>query len=202
MNDLNRALGEIQSIRRQMAVTTEFRGYGPATLAVTGLLAVVAAGLQSLWLVHPSRSPFGYLCLWFSTALLSAAVIVARMVTRAHRLHSGLADEMIRQAVEQFMPAAAAGLLLTVVIARACPAQLWMLPGLWQIIYSTGIFASCRFLPSPMRLAGGWYLITGLGCLMLAGERAHSPWAMAVPFAVGQTLIAVILWSSSREAKP
>ena len=33
MNDLNRALGDIDSIRRQMARTTEFRGYGPTTLA-------------------------------------------------------------------------------------------------------------------------------------------------------------------------
>ena len=36
MNDLNRALGDISSIRRQMARSTEFRGYGPATLACYG----------------------------------------------------------------------------------------------------------------------------------------------------------------------
>src|ERR1035441_4933563 len=35
MNDLNRALGDISSIRRQMARSTEFHGYGPATLAGT-----------------------------------------------------------------------------------------------------------------------------------------------------------------------
>ena len=36
MNELYKALGDISSIRRQMASTTEFRGYGPATLAATG----------------------------------------------------------------------------------------------------------------------------------------------------------------------
>jgi len=44
MNDLNKALGDISSIRRQVAHSTEFRGYGPATLASTGLLAVGGAG--------------------------------------------------------------------------------------------------------------------------------------------------------------
>lgn len=40
MNDLNKALGDISSIRRQVAHSTEFRGYGPATLAGTGILAL------------------------------------------------------------------------------------------------------------------------------------------------------------------
>ena len=49
MNDLYKALGDISSIRRQMASTTEFRGYGPATLATTGLFAILAAAAQALW---------------------------------------------------------------------------------------------------------------------------------------------------------
>jgi hypothetical protein len=42
MNDLNKALGDISSIRRQVAHATEFRGYGPATLAGTGSRNVAA----------------------------------------------------------------------------------------------------------------------------------------------------------------
>ena len=37
MNDLNKALGDIGSIRRQVARSTQFRGYGPFTLAATGI---------------------------------------------------------------------------------------------------------------------------------------------------------------------
>ena len=40
MNDLYKALGDISSIRRQVAHSTEFRGYGPATLATTSGFAV------------------------------------------------------------------------------------------------------------------------------------------------------------------
>ena len=50
MDDLNKALGDISSIRRQVARSTEFRGYGPATLAATGGIAVLAAASQALLL--------------------------------------------------------------------------------------------------------------------------------------------------------
>jgi hypothetical protein len=58
MNDLNRALGDISSISRQVARSTEFRGYVPATLAATGGIAVLAAGVQAVWLPNPANPCF------------------------------------------------------------------------------------------------------------------------------------------------
>ena len=113
MNDLNKALGDISSIRRQVARSTEFRGYGPATLAATGGIAMLAAGVQAVWLPNPANRIPVYLAIWLSTAIVSAALIAVQTVTRSHRMHSGMADEMIRMAVEQFLPAAGAGALLT-----------------------------------------------------------------------------------------
>lgn len=201
MTDLDKALGDISSIRRQMARSTEFHGYGPATLAVTGALAVAAAQVQSYWVPYPRHHPFQYLCVWISTAILSAALIGAQMFARTRRIHSGLANEMILLAVEQFLPAAAAGALVAVVLARFVPAELWMLPGLWQVIFGLGIFASCRFLPRPIALAGAWYLLTGLFCIRLANGRALSPWAMGIPYAAGQLLVACILLFCTREGR-
>jgi hypothetical protein len=76
-----------------------------------------------------------------------------------------------------------------------------MLPGLWQIIFSLGVFSSCRFLPRPMLAAGAWYLLTGLAYIAWAGNRALSPWAMAVPYGAGQFLVAGILFFTTREAE-
>ena len=56
MNDLNKALGEISSISLQMARSTEFRGYGPATLGTTGVFAMAAAAAQALWLQDPANN--------------------------------------------------------------------------------------------------------------------------------------------------
>ena len=199
MNDLNKALADITSIRRQMARTTEFRGYGPATLTGTGVMAAAAAGAQALWLPDPANHIGIYLGIWIGTAVLSAALIGAQMFTRSRRVHSGMADEMIHMAVEQFLPAVGAGALVTLVLVLYVPAALWMPPGIWQLIFSLGVFSSCRFLPRPVISVGAWYLLTGLGCIALADGRALSPWAMGIPYGAGQFLVAGILFYAAQE---
>jgi hypothetical protein len=199
MNDLNRALGDISSIRRQMAHSTEFRGYGPATLAATGLIAVLAAAVQALLLPDPAGHISTYLSIWIGTAALSAALTGVQMYTRTRRMHSGMSQEMMHMAVEQFLPSVGAGLLITLVLVCYVPAALWMIPGIWQVIFSLGVFSSCRFLPRPMLAAGAWYLLTGLVCIALGGSRALSPWAMGIPYGAGQLLVAAILLFSAHE---
>lgn len=201
MNDLHKALGDISSIRREMARSTQFRGYGPATLAATGIFAFVAAKAQSVWLHDPLNHVRGYLWVWVVTAVVSVALVSVQMFTRSRRMHSGLSDEMIQVAVEQFLPSMGVGVLLTIVLARYVPQVLWMLPGLWQIIFSIGVFSSCRFLPKPMVVAGAWYLLTGLVCLALGDSRALAPRFMGLSFGIGQMIVALILMMASPEGE-
>ena len=108
---------------------------------------------------------------------------------------------MIHSAVEQFLPAIVAGLLLTVVLVRCATQSVWMLPGLWQVIFSLGVFSSCQFLPRPMFAVGVWYLAAGLSCLALGGGTwTLSPWTMGVPFGIGQVLVAAVLQFGYRRA--
>ena len=197
MRDLDKALSDITAMRSQMARAAEFRGYGPLTVGATGLLAVIAGALQAQWVPDPASEILGYLALWIATATISVILIGIEMVARTRRIHSGIADEMIHAATEQFIPAGVAGALLTFVLYQYAPQSLWMLPGLWQIIFSLGFLASCRSLPRPMFAVGIWYLVTGLACLAFANEaRAFSPWAMAVSFGIGQLVMAAILYWS------
>ena len=70
-----------------------------------------------------------------------------------------------------------------------------MLPGLWQILFSLGVFASCRLLPRAMFLVATFYMACGLATLATArGDAAFSPWAMGLPFGVGQWLAAAVLY--------
>ncbi|UWZ82544.1 hypothetical protein [Occallatibacter riparius] len=199
MDDLNKALGDISSIRRQMARSTEFRGYGPATLASTGFIAIVAAVAQQIWLTDPARHVLVYLGIWFTTAALSAGIIGTQMVTRAYRVHSGMADEMIHMAVEQFLPSMGAGGLVSLVLVNRAPGVAWMLPSLWLVTFSLGVFASCRFLPRLMVLAGVWYLAMGLITLGLGDARSLAPWTMGLSYGAGQLLVAAILALSTKE---
>jgi len=195
MKDLERALADIAEIRTQVARGAEFRGYGPMTVAATAVLAVAAGVAQQLWLPDPAAEVVGYLMLWIATAVVCVILIGSEMIARTRWIHSGIADEMIHAATEQFIPAGVAGALLTFVLFRFAPDTLWMLPGLWQLIFSLGFIASCRSLPKPMFAVGVWYLGSGLACLAYAhGAHALSPWAMALPFGVGQLAMAAILY--------
>ena len=200
MKDLNEALAEITAIRSQIARTAEFHGYGPVTVAITGLMALVAGEVQAHKLNDPVHNIVAYIAIWLVTAALSLVLIGFEMVTRSRSMHSGLAEEMIANAVEQFLPAGVAGVLLTLVLVRFAPEAGWMLPGLWQVLFSVGVFASARFLPRATYAIGGWYLLTGLACLALSHEHTLSPWLMALPFGLGQLLGAAVLqWSESIE---
>lgn len=202
MTDLNRALLDIRSIRRQVAHTTEFRGYGPATLSATALIALAAGAAQSHWITQPAAHPEQYVALWLGTGIFCAALIATQMLTRANRLHSGMADEMVQVAIAQFLPAAIAGAILPFVLLRTTPSVLWMLPGLWQIVFSLGVFASCRCLPRPMLLAGAWFLLTGFACLALGDNRALAPFVMSIPYTLGMALVAAIHTRTAKEATP
>jgi uncharacterized membrane protein len=196
MTELRQALAEIRAIRTQVARGTQFRGYGPRSNAASGVLALGVAALQARWFSGSPHAVSEFLAIWVATAALCVCMSAWETVTRARRVHDGFAKEMTHAAVEQFLPAIMAGILLTVVLMRASPQSTWMLPGLWELLFSLGVFASCRFLPRPMFCVGLWYLASGLACLAIASlQQTLSPWEMGIPFGVGQLLIASVLRS-------
>src|SRR6185437_11736127 len=104
-------------------------------------------------------------------------------------------------AVEQFLPCVLAGGLVTAALARGAPESVALLPGLWAVLFSLGVFASCRLLPRATFWVGAYYLFAGVLALAFGrGEHALSPWVMVGCFGVGQAGAAVILyWSLERD---
>jgi hypothetical protein len=197
--ELHEALTQITEIRAQVARTQVFRGYRAAPVAFSGLLAFAAAGCQSALIVEPERQFGAYLGLWVSAAVLSALAAGAGMVYRVDRA-SAWRRQVTWLAVEQFIPCLVAGGVLTVVVVARAPESLWMLPGLWQVLFSLGVFASCRLLPRATFGVAVFYLFAGAACLARArGADALSPWAMGLPFGCGQLLAAAVLyWTLER----
>jgi hypothetical protein len=193
VSDLHQALQQLSAIRTQVARDTQFRGYGPASIAASGFLALAVAAVQSR-ITHDGRDFLPFLFVWVGTAAIAIGLTASETIGRARRVHHGLANEMILLAAEQFLPALVVGVLLTGVLVGAAPQQLWMLPGLWQLLFSLGVFASCRFLPRQTIAVGVWYLVAGLTCIVVqSATKTFSPWTMGIPFGVGQLLVAAVL---------
>lgn len=199
--ELHEALTQISQIRQQVARTETFRGYRAAPVAFSGLLALIAAGAQMVWITDPAQNINAYLCLWIGAALLSLLATGVEMVWHCWRSPTHLTRSMTLLAVGQFLPSVVAGGLIALVLPRCAPQSVWMLPGLWALLFSLGIFASFRLLPRATFWVGVFYMSTAVMCLAFAQDDwTLSPWAMGLPFGIGQLLAAAVLyWTLERD---
>lgn len=195
--ELKEALVQITEIRAQMARTEVFRGYRAVPAAFSGVVALAAAAIQTIAVPDPERQCRAYLALWIGAAAVSGASAVLEMMVRARKAGTSLGREQTALVIEQFAPCLAVGGLTTLVVVRASPSLFWLLPGLWQMFYSLGIFATSRLLPRSMAAVAVFYAVAGAATLAFArGEWSLHPLAMAVPFAAGQFLAAALLYRS------
>jgi hypothetical protein len=195
--ELHEALAQIAEIHQGVARAELLRGYRAVPVALSGMLALTAAVVQPVVVGAPTDNLSAYLLLWLGAALLSVLATALEMVWSLYKTPSRLERQKTFVAVSQFLPCLLAGalFLLLIVLARWAPDSMWMLPGLWAMLFGLGIFASCRFLPRRIFWIGACYLAAGAACLALAqGENAFSPWAMGLPFGVGQLVCAAVLW--------
>jgi hypothetical protein len=201
---LEEALTQISEIRSQIARTEVFHGYRSLTVGFSGLVGIAAGVFQAAYIPHPAEQVSAYLTLWVAAAVLSVLVVGAELAYRCYHAVSPRTIRLTRLAVEQFLPSIAAGAMLTTVLMSVSRETLWMLPGLWAILFSLGVFASCRLLPRPTFWVGMFYLAAGSLCLLLGtGALANSPWLMVGTFGFGQLATAAILyWTLERTGEP
>lgn len=197
---LHEALSQISEIRQQMWRSEVFRGYRSITVGLSGVLGLLAAASQSLWVASPQSELARYLGLWLGVAAVSLVVAGAELYWRSRCSSPGLARQMTLLAVGQFLPCVVVGALLTFCIYRGAPRVAWMLPGLWLLVFGLGVFASHRLLPRQVFWVGWYYVVCGCGCLLWGqGDNAFSSWQMGIGFGGGQILAASVLyWTLER----
>lgn len=191
--DVRNALDQISRIQTQLAATEHLRSLRAVPVALSGLLALLASTAQWLWLPAPLAEPPRYLGLWCGAAGLGFLFASLAVAARLLRSDSSLGIANARLAALQFAPSLVAGASVTAFVALRAPELLWLLPGLWQLLFGLGNLAAHRLLPAPALLIGVFYVGTGSIALWL-GEQSLLPWVMGVPFALGQTALAAILW--------
>src|SRR5262249_29795964 len=131
-------------------------------------------------------------------ALVSVLATGLELVVHHRHARNPLARQLTWLALRQFAPCLAAGALVQFAVVTYASDVLWMLPGIWAVLFSLGIFASYRLLPRPTFWVALFYLIAGTFLLTLR-EDALSPWAMGLPFGAGQLFAAAVLyWTLER----
>lgn len=193
--DMHEIAGTLAEIRTQIAQATVFRGFRSLTVGFSGFLALLAAWVQVDGIPRPVDQLRDYVNLWTGVALVSLFVIGAELGYLWIATVSPLGHRLTLVAIRKFIPCLTAGTAVTLSITKFAPESGWMLPGLWSILFSQGIFSSSNILPPASFWVGVHYLVAGTLCLMLGnGAHALSPWLMAITFGVGQIMAALILY--------
>ncbi|MFO0918557.1 MAG: hypothetical protein U0872_09615 [Planctomycetaceae bacterium] len=193
---LHDAVSQIDEIQRRLAHAETFRGYRAATIAGTAVFALIGAALQTRIAPRPQEQPITYVTIWGSIAAACLLFSVGQVIWRAWSSGSRLTTRQTWLALQQFLPCPFAGAVVTAVISESVPDALWLLPGLWSLFFGLGVWASRRLLPGPVAAVGIYYLLAGSACFFTGrGEWACSPWLMLLTFGIGQTALAVIMYS-------
>lgn len=201
--ELHEALTQIAEIRQGVARAEVFRGYRAVPVALSGLLALIAASVQHVLVGNPTENLSAYLTYWVGVAVVSVCATGLEMLWSLHVSPSSLERQKTLVAVREFLPCLLVGGLLMLVVQRWAPIIAWTLPGLWAMLFGLGIFASQRFLPRAVVWVAVYYVGAGAACLAVAqGDNALSPWAMGLTFGAGQFLCAAVFLRSEMHHEP
>lgn len=195
--DLTKALDQLADIHQHLHRTEVYRGYRSQTIAFTGLVALAGAMAQpSLVGVADNGAVVLY---WATLAALNVGVVALDIICDYYRRYSLMQRRMTLRVVGQFLPALAVGAVITYALFTNTH-QVGLLPGLWSLVFATGLFASRPYLPQGVGWVGLFYLVTGATLLLTATSGLGSPWLMGVVFGGGQlALSAVLYWNLERK---
>ncbi|MCA1617754.1 MAG: hypothetical protein LC795_00255 [Acidobacteria bacterium] len=156
----DRAMDNLRFIREAMERASAFTavpGWGQVAIGVTALFAALVASQQ--------RAFADWFAVWMAEALVSACIAGWTMYRKAHASDTSLLSRPGRKLIINLTPPMVVGGLLTVVFYRAgLSAQL---PGLWLLLYGTGVVTGGAFSVRPVPFMGLCFMFLGAGALFL-----------------------------------
>ena len=156
----DRAMDNLRFIRETMERASAFTavpGWGQVAIGLTAMFAALVASQQTT---------FGaWFAVWMTEAAVSAAIAGWTMYRKAHASDTSLLSRPGRKLIINLSPPMLVGAVLTVVFYRAgLQAQL---PGLWLLLYGTGVVTGGAFSVRPVPFMGLCFMFLGAGALFL-----------------------------------
>jgi hypothetical protein len=199
--EVERALADLAEVRDRLASVQEFRGYSGSAAALSGLVAVVAGGIQ--FAVAPSpHTPdeIGrYLGIWFLCLALALAINYGALLAWYMRTAGRHERQQTRTVGVAIIPAIALGAVLS--LAMIAHKIYWILPGIWYASYGIGLFSSRAMLPRGVILVASAFGLAGAALILtLDTSLPLRFWVMPLGFGFGQMFIGYLL-SQDRKAE-
>ena len=150
-----RAIESLEFIRTTMARSAPFTAVSGAGGMAMGILAVVAAAIA-----RSSSSNEQWLTIWVLSAAVAVPVGFVLMRAKARRHDLALWSAAGRRFAQGFVPAIAAGAVLTFGLVRADAVDL--VPAVWLLLYGAGVLAGSSSSVPVLAWLGALFMVLGV----------------------------------------
>lgn len=153
----DRAMDNLRFIRETMERSASFTAVSGKAGIAMGLVAIGAA-----WIAHDAGSGRWGLT-WLAAAALAFVIAMSGMLLKARKVNQPLFSGPGRKFVLGMLPSLLVGGILTAALYRAGLTE--VLPGVWLLLYGTGVLAGGAFSVRVVPLMGGAFLLVGAAAL-------------------------------------
>ena len=150
-----RAIESLEFIRTTMARSAPFTAVSGAGGIAMGVLALVAAALG-----RSTASNEQWLTVWVLSAAVAVPVGFVLMRAKARRHDLTLWSAAGRRFAQGFVPAIAAGAVLTFGLVRADAVDL--VPAVWLLLYGAGVLAGSSSSVPVLAWLGALFMVLGV----------------------------------------
>ena len=150
-----RAIESLEFIRTTMARSAPFTAVSGAGGIAMGVLALVAAAIA-----RSSSSNEQWLTVWVLSAAVAVPVGFVQMRAKARRHDLALWSAAGRRFAQGFVPAIAAGAVLTFGLVRADAVDL--VPAVWLLLYGAGVLAGSSSSVPVLAWLGALFMVLGV----------------------------------------
>ncbi|HSS95886.1 MAG TPA: hypothetical protein VLK33_02590 [Terriglobales bacterium] len=149
---------DLRFIRQTMERSSSFTavsGWGQVLVGTTAFLTTVIAHKQSTqkWLL-----------LWIAEAAVACTIAFLSIYRKAHSKGLPLTSGPGKKFAVSFLPPAAAGLVLTIVLTKAGVPQ--FLPGTWLLLYGAGVVTGGAFSVAIVPVMGSCFMLAGVAAFL------------------------------------
>lgn len=153
-----RAIDNLRFIRETMEAAGTFTavsGWGQVVIGVTAIVAALVAARQP--------DPVSWVLVWAAEAILAGIVAVWFMYHKARSASLPLLTGSARKLLFSFSPVFVAGMVVTVAFLQRGMTEL--LPGVWMLLYGSGVVAAGAFSVRIVPVMGCAFIAAGSAAL-------------------------------------
>lgn len=179
-----RAMDNLKYIRETMERATAFTaisGWGQVAIGVTALAASAIAAQQ--------KASKGWVMVWVAEGLIALLIAGWSMDRKARAVKMPLFSGPGRKVVFSLSPPIFAGGIVTLVLYRAHLTS--AIPGLWLLLYGTGVVTGGMFSVSAVPIMGLSFMALGAAAFLAPPDFAN--WLMAAGFGGLHIIFGVII---------